>query len=293
MTIISYVVPRSISAGNQPALIDTPQTTPFIDRELVIVTGAQGVLGQYFLKTFENMPESVKVVGIHRRPLTDSEVSSATYRQSDILDYPQLFGIFNDLINEQTSRITIIHTVGGFKYEPDGKPSYDPDHDGIDDQLLESNVKTAVNVLEGISNCPVWSKCLIPIRFIGFGSLVEEHQFPHFHSYDNAKAELKKYLQLRHKEIPNCEVRIFNIPTLDTQKERDVRPFAENPQYWLRPEELVTCVLKELSAYDKEGCNGYKECGVAVACPDFDLMQFKNDHAERWRRETGHDHERL
>jgi hypothetical protein len=190
-----------------------------------------------------------------------------------------------NITTESGQKITLIHTVGMFRYEPEGMPpdKYDRNGDGIDDDIYRSNVTTTRNVIATLLN----GRPTTDIGIVAFSSIIKEHQFPHFGSYDRAKTLMEEDLQRVATELPNVSAVVLNVPTLDTPAEHDIRPFAQQSETWLPPVQLVDHSLPEILSLGNEGNRGYQEVDIFTECPGFNLETFRELHPGRWLAETG------
>lgn len=268
---------------------DSPPTRNLhsTDRGLFIVTGAQGNLGQEYLRALSKRFPQAQMLGLHRRPLTEDEVPGVTYRQTDLSQRDNVDKALENVTVDPGQKITLIHTVGMFRYEPEGKPpsKYDRDGDGIDDDIYQSNVTTTRNVIAAL----LANQSKTKIGITAFSSIIKAHQFPHFGSYDRAKAQMEDDLQRVTEGYPNVSAVVLNVPTLDTPAEHDIRPFAQQSETWLPPQQLVDHSLPEILLLGTEGNRGYQEVDVFTECPGFDLETFRETHPRRWLEETGTD----
>jgi NAD(P)-dependent dehydrogenase (short-subunit alcohol dehydrogenase family) len=279
--------------ANERLVIDNKapnQQKPFIigaaaEKRTFIVTGAQGNLGQNYLKALLKHAPHVHLYGLHRRPLTGGEVPGVTYRQVDLNQRGAVEKALKNIAFDPDAGITLIHTVGMFRYEPEGRPpaKYDQDGDGVDDDIYRSNVETTRNVLAALMH----DRAAVKISVVAFSSIIKEHQFPHFSSYDKAKRIMETDVRELTEAHPSVSAIVFNIPTLDTEAEHQIRPHAENSDTWLMPAQLVDYSLPEVCSLGATHDRGFREIDVFTQDLNFDLQTFIDDHAARWQRETG------
>jgi hypothetical protein len=266
-----------ISIYNRNHTFDFPsllKNNPSLLEAKFIITGAQGDLGQEFIKILKEYIPSNNIFGIHRRPLTEDEEKGIKYLQVDILDQERLLDEIKQLDLQGHNKIVLIHAMGKFKLEMDR----DINNSAVDPDVLTSNYQSAQNIIDVFMKISFSS-----ILFIAFSSIVEKYKFPYFYSYDEAKRRLKNFLISKSSE--SFESIVFNISTLNTAQERKLRPFAEDMQYWLNSEELVKYCFK----YILEITNmNYAEVNIYIDRKDFNEKNFVSDHKNRWLRETGH-----
>jgi hypothetical protein len=249
---------------------------------LFIVSGAQGNLGQAYLRTLSQRFPQARMIGLHRRPLSGDEVLGVTYKQTDLSQRGNVEKALEGTTIDPGQRITLM-----FRYEPEGTPSseHDRDGDGIDDDIYHSNVTTTRNVVAALlGNQPT-----AEVGITAFSSIIKEHAFPHFGSYDRAKAQMEEDLRRVAEGFPNVSAVVLNVPTLDTPAEHDIRPYAQQSETWLPPQQLVDHSLPEILSLGTEGNRGYQEVDIFTECPGFDLETFRDTHPQRWIEETGTD----
>src|SRR6266568_620870 len=104
----------------------------------------------------------------------------------------------------------------------------------VNDDIFCSNVVTTRNVVAALLQDRTTTK----IAITAFSSIIKEHEFPHFGSYDRAKAQMEDDLRRVTEGYLNVSAVVLNVPTLDTPTEHDIRPFAQQSETWLPPQQL-------------------------------------------------------
>jgi len=265
----------------------------------VIVTGAQGALAQEYLRSFSELTqgETQRVIGLHRRTLTGEELVSSddvTYVQVDLSDREITEKVLSALKIEECKRLIVVNTIGKFKAEFKGEPEIDVDGDGIDDEIKLSNVGVAENITSFLEGELAKHKEL-QCEFINFGSVVENEysrhsaKLQHIKSYCLAKQEMEATVQEASRKDGRFSAAIFRLPTLDTEQEHRLRPYAEYTQDWISPRVIVSRTLSEIIERNTLDSNDrYLE--VDIYPKDFteaERSAYIEQHLERWLREAG------
>ncbi|MFA4872515.1 MAG: hypothetical protein WC659_01095 [Patescibacteria group bacterium] len=284
------------------------------EETVVVITGAQGALAQEYLKTFSDIAQDKKrVIGLHRRDLTGEKLVSeddVTYLEVDFNNKGSLEKALSEMHLNEYKRIIVIHTVGKFKPELDGKPEIDNDGDGIDDEVRESNVELTKRIIETIDEKMTELRKQgkqLSCEFVAFGSIVENEyekhpsELQHLRSFCIAKREMEKYLREVNEQKPYIQTTVFRLPTLDTEQERGLRPYAEHTKDWLEPKIITSHTLPEIISRSNRRIEKdewedaeYLEVDVypRLHLTDEQKQEYIREHLNRWQRETGYEAER-
>lgn len=250
-------------------------------KKLVIVSGASGALGQAYLDYFDTA-EDTQCVAIARRAVPERGVGSSLVL--DLLDASTVRSAVEAMNLEGVSNILYIHPVGKFKFEESGFPEADADGDGIDDEVYASNIDTFQNVVGPLLERLQKEQRPIPLTLCAFGSISDKYAIKYWQSYSRAKNILREKMRAL---AENAEMKIksvfIRVSTADTQKERELRPFAET-RYWLGTKEIVESSVSSLG----DG-TGWTELALFKPMPDFKEEYYRSLPAvrEKWSREMG------
>lgn len=244
-------------------------------KTLAIVSGAAGAVGKAFLDAFA--VQGCDCIGISRRPIeADHKIVI-----SDLSDADQTNKVINTIDFRDYEKIIFVHTVGGFKFEVDGKPEIDEDCDGIDDEVYHGNVDTFKNVVDALITRVV---CWQELAIANIGSISDQFDICWWRSYSRAKEAVRVMMRgLVKEESVRCVS--LNVSTVKTDKECDLRPFADM-KYWLTAEELAEKAMPYLIC----PATGYIEVSLFNPMPNFNPVQYYLDPVairERWMREMG------
>ncbi|MEA1937533.1 MAG: hypothetical protein U9N14_00315 [Pseudomonadota bacterium] len=239
------------------------------ERKLVIVTGANGTLGEAYLKRFAKNPD-YRTVGLLRRP-SDSPIANVDYIHTDLLD---LIGIETELKKIHPnlySEIVLIHPVGGFKFESETGLQ-------LDKKIFLSNYMTFINIAKSLSRHAPDKKFV----FCCFGSVSDKYDIPWWQSYTHSKNVLRKAMSGLANRNPNIRSVFVNVSTVETGNESKLRPFADKT-YWLQSDKIVDASIKEIIC----GTHTFVEMDVFEPAPDFDKNYYSDPKKirKKWNKE--------
>jgi len=249
-----------------------------MEQKMVIISGASGTLGRAYVEHFSK-EDGVRCIALTRR---DEPVAGAETIRTDLLDAEGTAATIEQFTLENVNEITLIHPVGMFKFEEHGTPESDSDEDGIDDEILASNIST----LDNLAN-PLLKKIGdrdIPLTICAFGSLSDPHNIKYWQSYSKAKNILRAHMrELAATSGERVRCVFFSVSTVNTEKERTLRPHADSA-YWLTTDELVTRSLPYL-----EHPENWKDVEIFRPMPGFTPEYYSDQNAirEKWGREMG------
>jgi short-subunit dehydrogenase len=255
-----------------------------MDKKLVIITGASGRLGNAYLDYFATKCE-FDVVAISRSDEYQGKLTITTIT-ADLLDQKRVSEEIRKIDFEKYKKVYLIHPVGKFKFQKNGTPEFDDDNDGIDDEVLHSNVVTLENILTSIMGRLKGTR--IAITVCAFGSISDRYNIPFWSSYSRSKNILRSILRdLTKKTISkhNISALFVNVSSVDTGNENKLRPQADK-KYWLKPEKIAQDSLLQLL---DEGFSGYNEIDIYNPVPNFDVNYFQNNEyiLRKWLKEMG------
>ncbi len=250
-------------------------------KRLVIVAGASGSLGRAYLDHYASASDT-KRIAIARAALP-KEAAEETLTL-DLLNATSTREAVQSLDLSDVSEVQYIHPVGKFKFEESGTPEIDADNDGIDDEVFASNITTFENVIEPLTERMREEKLRMSLTVCAFGSISDRHVVKYWQSYSRSKIILRDLLhRLSEQEDLKIKGVFVEVSTTDTEKERELRPFAET-EYWLPAKEIVERSFPEFEAKGR-----WRDVHIFKPVPGFEHEYFKNLPAvqEKWGREMG------
>ena len=200
--------------------------------ERVFVVAGLGDLGLVFAK---KLSEYGAVFGVSKNP---KQVDLTEYICTDLLNKEEVIRTFG--IMPSARKLIYLHLVGRFAFQDDKHPIKDENMDGVDDDILNSNLETFRNVLP----------CLIKylrdnpfsnLKAVGIGSAIDIYDIPFLDSYTYSKNELRKELRSFYgnpETFGRASTLFINISTVSGKQLLSERPFISK-EFCLTPEEVV------------------------------------------------------
>ena len=211
---------------------------------IVFITGAGGVVGHEYLHLFYRQP-NVVCVAIARRDIHDLP-SGVTLLKLDLLNKEAVAKSLEQISLSDIGEIILVHSVGKFKFEPEGRPEIDTDGDGIDDEVYQTNIETFLNILRSLLPRIEQERQEgreLSLALCGLGSISDKYQVAYWSSYTKAKNVLRSIIYNLIQENPKSVRGLFiNVSTVDTDNENELRPFADKT-YWLKAKEIANASL--------------------------------------------------
>ena len=196
-------------------------------KKMVIVSGATRGIGKTFANYYSSQ-KNTEVIGIGRS-------NKPNLMQLDLLDETKVNYFVNKLNLKQLKEIIYMHAVGIDKFEPNAKPQFDLDGDGIDDEVYESNVTAFFNLAEPLVEKVKQIKT--PITICNIGSISDIYEIPFWQSFSKSKNIVKKYLKsIRTENVKGITLNIGS--TLDEENRKYGRINADTT-YWQTSQELL------------------------------------------------------
>tara|TARA_B100002051_G_scaffold276170_1_gene322896 strand:- start:528 stop:1409 length:882 start_codon:yes stop_codon:yes gene_type:complete len=251
-------------------------------KKLVLVTGASGAIGRDYLEEFSELPE-FDCVAIARREF-ETSADNFTFLELDLLDEAKVNESIQTIDFSVYSEVVFIHSVGMFKYEPNGEPSIDNDEDGIDDEVYKTNIETFVNIIKPLYKRMLQSEEGFKLSLYGMGSVSDKHQIKYWQSYTKSKNILRSIIYNLIQENPEqVKGMMFNVSTVDTEKENELRPNAEKT-YWLSGKEIAVATLPFII---KGKFGEWKELDIFKNSPLFEDGYYENlsEIRKRWEQQ--------
>lgn len=197
--------------------------------QLVIVSGASNGIGKKFFGHFRRQ-KGVCCIGISR--------TKGSLLHLDLMNKEATAAIVSALPLEGIKRIIHIHSIGIDKFEPNGKPQFDNDNDGIDDAVYSSNVTAFFNLAEPLIGITAEKK--IELLFCHVGSISDSHLIPYWQSFSRSKNIVRKFLRFN----PHSHVKglFLNVSSTLVEKKDGGGQFARplsDTKCWLKPSQIV------------------------------------------------------
>jgi len=244
---------------------------------LVIIPGASKGIGQTFLNHYKKQ-ENTKVIGINRTGIAGQKL--------DLMNEDATYEFVKNLDLSQTANIIYLHSVGIMKFEPEGKPHIDRDHDGIDDEVHASNYLTLVNLVEPLIEKT--NKLNVPMTLCNIGSLSDIHAVPYWQSFSRTKNKVRQFCKtIREKNISSL---VLNVSTTVDNKEALYGRTQADMEYKQSTQELLEKSINIIDGFHKKG----------IAYAEFDFYKhnpaFRTDHYTnlpklyaQWAKDMGYE----
>lgn len=267
-------------------------------KRLVIVTGANGALGNCYLDYYIQQPNTT-CVALSRAPMA----TAAQHRSVDLLDADATAHAIHSIDLCEYQDVVLIHGVGRFKFETmsafcarsdSNRENVTAFDDEIDQEVLSSNYHTFLHLAN-----PLLAKleqlqaqnCHPTLALCGFGSVTDKYKIPFWHSYTYAKDLTRTFInELIDSDRLTTRIRgrFINVSTTDTGNENKLRPYAtaEEKRYWLKPQKIVDQSVAHIDCLQP----AWLEIDVYEPMPDFDRNAYYRNAErirEKWERQMG------
>ncbi|MBS3061404.1 MAG: hypothetical protein J4215_02365 [Candidatus Diapherotrites archaeon] len=243
---------------------------------LVIVAGARGKMGETFSRFLGSLPNT-QCVGISQNTADPKKNLYAV----NVLDSQSSERFISDLPLRHYREIILVYAIGPFFFEKTGRPKYDADRDGIDDDVFSSNFSGFKNLTEPLlKRAKSWGKRKKNVLTLcAFGSISDRFVVPWWQSYSKSKNLLREYI--RNQVRGNVRGVFINVGSTEKHGER---PFADK-RYWLRCYQVAAASLRPLL----DTSLFWQEIDIFRPNPNYHSGFFQ-DHASlkaRWLKEMG------
>jgi hypothetical protein len=240
--------------------------------KLALIPGINGRLGHTYSSALKVMPNFI-VKGISRleKTLDDCIVTL------DLSDKQSCNEVIDNLDVNNISEIYLVHAVGPFLFEEEGRPLEDDNGDGIDDKVYEANVTTFLNIAKPLIKKVQEEPHKLKLTLCAFGSISDRYNVPYWQSYSKSKNILRGYIRSKVSEA----VRGIFINVGSTEKEEE-RIHADKT-YWLTCQEVVD---RSMRAILDDGLN-WQEIDIFKPNPYF-IQEYYFRHEElkmKWIRD--------
>lgn len=246
---------------------------------IVIVSGSTGDLGRAYLNYYSKRKDTISYAIARReeeKPLRDIKYLISDL-ENPIITKENIQKIPLDNANE----VLFIHPVGKFKFEKYGIPEIDDIQDGIDDEILKSNVDTFHNIVRPLIE--EREKCgIIPLKLVAFGSLSDPYHVPWWGSYTKSKLILRREMRELTRREPSVKSVFVNLSSVKTSNENKTRPYADT-KYWISPEEVVAKSVQTIEKTQQP----YLEIDIFNPSPKYHSGYYQNfdELRKKWLRE--------
>jgi NADP-dependent 3-hydroxy acid dehydrogenase YdfG len=246
-------------------------------KRLIIISGGSRGIGRAFADYYSSQPNT------DIRRISRKDNSGLT--QLNLLNESQVNGFVTSLNLGQVRDIVYMHAVGIDKFEPEGKPQIDYDHDGIDDEVYATNVTAFLNLAEPLIDKVKLTKT--PTTICNIGSVSDIYMVPFWQSFSRAKNIVRTYL--KSINLDNVKSIMLNVSTtLDEDKTKYGRIYADTT-YWQTTEELLSNSINSLEGMKDLNCH-YAEFDFYKRNPNFRQDYFTNlpKLFASWQRDMGY-----
>jgi len=247
--------------------------------QVVLVSGATGDLGKAYLDYYSQQENTI-CYGLIRREETNP-VQGVAYLKSNLENAAATREEIRKISLEGVIEVLLIHPVGKFKFEENADLDIDQNKDGIDDEVLTSNVDTFHNLVRPLIE-QRGKYGFIPLKLVAFGSLSDQYSVPWWGSYSKSKLILRQDMRELSRIEPSVESLFVNLSSVKTSNEQKTRPYADT-KYWLRPQEIVTRSIPIIQNMQ----HPYQEIDVFNHSPDYSQNYYRDFERlrEKWIRE--------
>jgi hypothetical protein len=235
-------------------------------KRLVIIPGVTGTIGNIALMAYGSKKNTI-IYGISRQAMAlENFINEGTGKfhcstfACSLSGTKKSYREFVNLIDfKKFSEVICIHALGVYPFEINEKGEHvvqnDLDGDGIDDRCT----LLSYDVFRWITS-EIIKKTKIPIKFVTFGGLADEHKPKIIDSWWQTMEKVRSYM----KKMADNRIGMykFNISSVFCPQELLRRPFvfvntkAEHRR-WLSPTQLAKNILKEL-----KNNGGYHEFNI-------------------------------
>lgn len=205
-----------------------------MNKNLVIITGANGKLGEAYTNFFSSKSDFDTI--LISRSGTGNGTRVFKQIQVDLLDKKNVKLELSKINFPLYQKIFLIHPVGKFKFQKNASMGISNE---IENEVFLSNVVTLENILTPIIYNIENEEVLIYV--CAFGSISDKYGIPFWKSYSKSKNILRDILKrLTEKDSLRNKLSVLfvNVSSVDTGNENKLRPYADK-QFWLKPEKIV------------------------------------------------------
>jgi hypothetical protein len=240
-------------------------------KKLIIISGfSHGSIAWHFYDFFSNQ-ENSDLIALTRNKSYIEKYKNAY--ELDLSEKDKCLKFVKSLDLSKYSEIYFLHLIGKWTKEEHEGVKNDHDNDGIEDDILHSNVTTFKNIVEPLVEKIKQEKDDASLYLCGFGSISDKYMVPFWQSASKSKNILRNEIQnLAYNNSFVCGF-VFNVSSVNTENERNVRPYADTT-HWLQPEEMLNRIKPFLFECPTEK---YLEVDIFNPMPDFDESWY-TDH---------------
>jgi NADP-dependent 3-hydroxy acid dehydrogenase YdfG len=249
-------------------------------KELIIISGCTGSIGEAFFIHYLLNEEDCLIYGISRKGIQLKYLKDLPQYNSiinfDITSKSRINNFVNKIPRGTYKTITYIHLLGEFKTEIDAKHlkykiENDHDKDGIDDDVNKLVYTTFSLMVESLSH--LCKKNKTRLNIIQTGSLTDKYELECFHSWWKAKKKTLAFITPLVENNKFLNHYLLNVSTILSTKEFIDRPHVfvteANPKFWLPPEKLASEATKLVKSK-----RGLIEKDIFIANPSFSHNYF-------------------
>ncbi len=244
---------------------------------LIILAGANSIIGQSYCYRFFSL-ENTKTIQISRS--IDKLEKEVERVQLDLLDKKETARFVSSIPLENVTQIYYLHLAGKFKFEEKKEHTRYLDMD-----VFNTNYTTFINAYHALSTSTMEKRVKgdVHLHLYGFGSVSDEFEVPYWKSYTQTKNLLRRFIEVACINEKNFSGAFFSMSSVNTPKERKLRPNADR-RFWLSSSEVVDYTWRKILEHEK-GFNDYR---IIKSNPNYDYTFFKPKKVyTRWMKEMG------
>ncbi len=232
--------------------------------KLILISGASGSIGAEFLSHFQKQEEWTSI-GLSR---TISSEINKDFETADLYKRESIRQLLLKIDIANYSEIVYLHCIGLWDFEE--IPPENPNTIFIKSNVTSfKNISSVlIDILENTCN-----KNNSKITFCSFGSIADKYNVKYYRSSSMAKKRLKEEIIILTQKYVNIFGVFINLSTLKIKKEIDSRPYSENFDYWLTPEQMVLRCFEKLLIKS----NKFTEYDVYNPLPNFNDEFFTDE----------------
>ncbi|MFH1770686.1 MAG: hypothetical protein ABH828_03955 [archaeon] len=236
----------------------------------ILISGAGSQMGQYFQESLEETL-SQKVLAIQG------------HKELDLRNKDEINEYINDL-NVNSKRLIYLNLVSKFIWEEDKIGKKDLTNEPVEPSVLESIFLTSKNMVEALET-QIGNK-YETLKVCNLGS-ISKGRMPAWYSFDKAHEMNREYLKRKIESNINMQGVYFFISSVDTAKERLVRPnkpLEEIEKEWMTGEEITQAAIPVIL----ENIYKWQEINIFKPIPgNEDFYEHPERNTKKWRKDMG------
>jgi len=248
-------------------------------KNCIIIAGANGEIGNEFIKTF--LPKN-KVIAISRNNRIGLHHSNLSTVTVDLASPPEVEKAFSNFDPTLYKRVIFIHSIGRDKFENTNYPKIEVT-DTIDPDVYSSNVNTYKFLARLLIKKVEIARetCPVELKLVMIGSVADKYGLLVITSFSESKNIVRGYMRNAVSRFPWVSALVINISSTITKSASQVRTYADT-SYWLTPSEVSDRSWKDILSLKK----GYREIEIYKKDPEFSENYYSDESAvfKRWAK---------